>query len=508
MVATESAYLDAGALAGARPAAEARNSRVARNVLVILGSQIAVWLCGSGLGILLPRYLGGTSIGQLAFASSFVSIFALIVLFGSERYLTREVARHPERAPHMAFNALIARIPFLIVSTVCIVAFVFAIGKTSDARAVVYIAIGGMWISAVSNTFNAVLQGFERMTLTSAAGVAEKLVGSLLGIGAVVLASQGMIVYSLILLGASGLSLAIITFFFMRVVGLSWRPDYQMCRTLLIGGAPFMIWGLSLLIYGTIDITMLSVLSRDDVVGWYSSAYRFIGIATFFPFSITTALLPTISSAPVADSKFLIRRCTDIVLFLTMPIAVFFLVGSSAVVHFLGYPPEFDNSIILMQILALHIPLTAFTMIAGTVLIASNREGPRTLLAIAAAVINPLLNLAAIPYFDAVHGNAAIGAASTSVLIEVFMLVGMLRLLEPGIFDASNLKTALRCLAAGVPMGAVMLLVAPFGLIPMVLLGGIVYVAGAVAFGAISAHELLELPRTVMSRGRGITDAG
>ncbi len=509
MVVGDVAYLEGTAVQAASPsqaeAMAARNTRVARNIVVLLGSQIAVWIAGSGLGILIPRYLGDSDVGRMAFASSFVSLFALLVLFGSERYITREVARDTSIAPHIAFNGIVSRVPPLLLATVIIISFVHVFGYARETQQAVYVFTVGMWLSAIGNTLMSVLQGLERMTLTSVAGVVEKMIGGLLGVGAVILASQGMIVYSLILLGANALSVSIITIFYLKIVGLSWRFEYQTARRLFIGGAPFMVWGLALLIYGTIDITMLSIMSRDEVVGWYSTAYRFIGIATFIPFSITTALLPSISSAPIAESKALIRRCTDIVLFTTMPIAVFFLVCSGEVVHFLGYGTGFEHSVILMQILSLHIPLTAFTMIAGTVLIASNREGPRTKLAIAAALINPILNLIAIPYFEHVSGNGAIGAAIISVFIEIFMLVGMLRLLEPGIFARSNLTTAIRCAAAGVPMGAAMIVVSPFGLIAMMLVGGVVYLGAALAFGAISRQEAAELPRLVLSRGRTST---
>jgi O-antigen/teichoic acid export membrane protein len=143
-------------------------------------------------------------------------------------------------------------------------------------------------------------------------------------------------------------------------------------------------------------------------------------------------------------------------------------------------------------------------MIAGTVLIASNKEGPRTKLAVAAAIINPLVNLAAIPYFQEFHANGAIGAAIVSVIIEVFMMAGMLRLLDPGIFVRSNVTTALRCLAAAVPMALAMIAVAPFGLLPILLAGAVVYLPAAIAFRAITAREVIDLPRSVLSRGRAV----
>ena len=484
-------------------ATSVRTSRMARNVVMVLGSQVAIWIAGSGLAIVLPRYLGEGNIGRLTFATSFASIFGVVVLFGSERYITREIARNPARGAHVAFNALVTRVPLTVAALVVMVAFVNLLDYPHATRDVVYIFAASMCVNAVANTCAAALQGLERMTLTSASSVIEKVLSGALGIGAVVLAGEGMITYAIILLAANAVSGGIIVIYFLQVVGISGRVDTKECRAILRGGLPFLIWGVSLMIYGTIDITMLSLMTNDDVVGWYGTSYRFIGIATFFPFSVTMALLPTISSATREQSRALVQRCLDLVMFVSIPTSVFFLVGAQALITFLHYPAGFDNSIILLRILALHIPLTAFTMVAGTVLIAYDKEGPRTKAAVAAAVLNPIINLAAIPYFQHMNGNGAIGAAIVSVVIEVFMLVVMLLLLERGTFGRHNLYGAMRSVAAGIPMAAVMIAVSPFGLLPMMFLGGITFVVAALAFKAITIDELKEIKAIVRSRGSG-----
>lgn len=489
-----------GDVPGETGASSVRTTRVARNVVMVLGSQIAIWIAGSGLAIVLPRYLGEANIGRLTFATSFTGIFSIIVLFGSERYITREIARNPKQGAHVAFNALVTRVPLVLVALVIMVAFVNLLHYPRPTREVVYILAGSLCVNAVGNTCSAALQGLERMTLTSVAAIAEKVLSGVLGIVAVVLAGEGMITYAIILLAANAVSGGIIVIYFLQVIGISGRIDAKECRAILRGGLPFLIWGVSLLIYGTIDITMLSLMTNDDVVGWYGTSYRFIGIATFFPFSVTMALLPTISSSTREQSRALVQRCLDLVMFVSVPTSVFFLVGAHALILFLHYPAGFDNSIILLRILSLHIPLTAFTMVAGTVLIAYDKEGPRTKAAVAAAVLNPIINLAAIPYFQHMNGNGAIGAAIVSVAIEVFMLVVMLLLLERGTFGRHNLYGAMRSVAAGIPMAAVMIAVSPFGLLPMMFLGGATFVVAALFFRAITVDEIKEIRAIVRSR--------
>lgn len=479
----------------------APHERVARNILVVLTSQIAVWIAGSGLGVLLPRYLGDTNIGRLTFAFSLAGFAAVVVLFGSEPYLAREVARRPQDGPHLAFNALLLKVPLALVSIGAMVLFVNVLGYPSLTRQMVYIFAAGIVITAVSNTLSSTLQGLERLTLTSFASIIEKVLSGVLGVGAVVLAGQGLLSYALILVGASLLSTGIVLAYFLRVVGFSYRPDLRVWKELMRGGVPFVLWSIALMIYGTIDITMLSLMTTDEVVGWYGTAYRFIGIATFFPSAITFALLPNISNVGVMESRALIRRCLDLAMLLSFAITVFFVVGAGAIIDFLGYPAGFEHTALLLRILAWHIPLTTFAMIAGVVVIASNREAPRTKAAIAAAVVNPILNLAAIPYFTRAYGDGAIGAAITSVMIEVFMTSVMFALVPRGVFDRGNARTMLRGLGAAVLMAGAMVLASPYGLIPMFVLGCAAFGLGALVLRAVTIGELLEIGQKIARRG-------
>lgn len=476
------------------------HTRVARNIVVLLASQLLIWVAGSGLGILLPRYLGDTDIGRLSFAISLTSFFSVVVIFGADTYLAREVARRPDSAGVLAFNALVSRVPLLLAAIGAVVLLVNGLHYPGPTKDLVYVLSGIMALTLVNSVLAAALQGLERMTLTSMAGIAEKIISGVLGVGAVALAGMGMIGYSFVLLAGATVSTSIIAFHFLRVARLSFRFDLDVSKELFRGGSPFMLWAVALLIYGTVDITMLSIMTHDDVVGWYSTAYRFIGIATFFPTAITMALLPNISNAGVTESRPLIRRCLDIAMLISVALTVFFFVGASAIISFLGYPAGFRHTVLLLRILSLHIPLTTFAMVSGSVVIASNREAARTKAGVIAAIANPIMNLAAIPFFAHVYNDGAIGAAITSVIIEVFMTSVMFALVPRGTFHRANLSRFLRSVAAGAVMAALMIAASPGGLIPMALLGGLGFALTALLVRAISIGDMTSMIGTVMKR--------
>jgi O-antigen/teichoic acid export membrane protein len=371
-----------------------------------------------------------------------------------------------------------------------IVGFLFAFDYPASTRNVVYVAMAGMLLSAFAQTIGATLQGLERMALMTAAGILEKALVVVFGVGAIVLAGQGLVGYALVLVGATATGALLQFAWFIRTVGLSMKTDLALAKTLLRGGAPFFIWSISLIVYGNIDITLLSLMTNDSVVGWYGTAYKFIAIPAFIPFAVTTALLPTLSSARGDEFSLIARRCMDLVVVTSVPVALALLVGAGPLIDLLGYPAGFDNCVVLIRILSLHVPLVAVSMVAGTVLIAVNKEVIRTRMALVAAVLNPLANLAVIPVFAALFDNGAIGTAVVTVCTEVFIVTTALILVGRGVFSRSNVQTALRALGAGAVMSLAMLAVLPYGLPVILVAGGVTYPIAALLFRAVSMGEL------------------
>jgi O-antigen/teichoic acid export membrane protein len=479
---------------------ETRGARVTRNIAVVTAGQFLSWTAGSMLIVITPRFLGDTNVGKYTFAFSVTSIATAVILFGSITWLAREIARRPQDARHLAWNGMISRIPAILIGVVAVVLFVEIAGYPQTTKAVVYVACITMALNAVGSVITAALQGLERMAMMSAVTVVERI--SLLAAVAFLLVylDKGVIAYAAATVAAVGMSTLVRTVFFARVVGLRSSVDLGLCRALYRNGVPFLVWNLALIIYGGIDIIMLSLMDDEAVVGWYGLAYRFIAIPAFIPAAVTTALLPALSAASGDEFNRLARKCADLLLVLTIPVMLFFVVGAGAIIDFMNYGSGFDNSVILMRILGLIAVPVAIGMLAGTALMATNKEGPWARVAIAAAVLNPLLNLIAIPYFAANFDNGAIGAAIITVITEVGVVSAALVLAPRGMFHSSNVRTGLRSMLAGVPMVGAMALALPFGLIPLMAAGGITYAVGAVAFGAVSISEIRTLPGTIFAR--------
>jgi O-antigen/teichoic acid export membrane protein len=479
-------------------------ARLVRNVLALGTGQAFTLVFSSVLTVLLPRYLGDERLGRIATAGSLTGFCGLIASLGISTYLAKEVARHGPRGHLSVLNALITRAP--LTAAACLLAVVAAalLGYDPLTRRLVAIYCLGMVFGSVAGVLVGTLQGLQEMRWVALGDVVGK--GLLLaGVSAVIWGDHGLLALALVWQLASLGSIAVYLVPLSRRGALAGTPDRHGWRRLVTGSMPFFIWQAALMVYGQIDVVLLSIFTHAAVVGWYSAAYRIIGIPTFIPVIITNAAYPALSqSAGRSGTAFrtLARRSLHVVLLLTIPVAVGIMVIAGPLLAFFGYPEEFRNSIPLVMILALTVPLVAADMVLAVTINALDRQRAWALSGVAAAVLNPAVNLAAIPFFERHLHNGAIGAAIVTVLTEVFMMVMGLRLLRGAVFDRSSVRFALKCVAAALVMAAVVWLARGMFLPLTVALGAGVYFAASFALGTLSVHDVRLLRTYVLNWAR------
>ena len=79
----------------------------------------------------------------------------------------------------------------------------------------------------------------------------------------------------------------------------------------------------------------------------------------------------------------------NVVLMLTIPIALGTIATADRIVDFLQVPSGFRNAVPLMMVLALHMPMVGASMVVGHVLNARDRQRTWAAIAVCAALLNP-----------------------------------------------------------------------------------------------------------------------
>ena len=134
--------------------------------------------------------------------------------------------------------------------------------------------------------------------------------------------------------------------------------DFRLWRLLVVGGAPLLALTFLNLLYGTLDVPILHAISGSEPVGWYGVALKWVGIPLFITTAVGTAYYPAFSAQGKPVTKEfapLVNRAVHLVLFVTIPASFGLIFVADDVVRLI-YKPEFDPSIVLIQILAVRDP--------------------------------------------------------------------------------------------------------------------------------------------------------
>lgn len=459
-----------------------------RNILWLFVSQIATWMISIVLLILAPSRLGSEDFGRASFVLAFVGFFGLVGSLGSYQYLVKRIARDQREVGRLVVDGI--QLKLILGLLLAVVALTLAWVLSYSGEVLLLIGIGSALMIAglLNEILIAGLAGMERMTGNAFWATVQVYVGSAFTI-VVLLSTHSLVLYTL----AIGVAVFVpLTANFMRLRPFLDRRSPRAKgshRAIFLGGLPFVVLSGLNLIYGTIDVPILDSISGNTTVGWYTLAYRWIGMPIFITTIVTTAFLPSLSEMAGRASHMeftqLTNRAIRLVLFVSIPASVGLIFVSPDILHLL-YDSEYNRSIVLMRILSIHIPIAAMDTVLATALIASDRQNRYLIVALAAAIINPPLVVLMIHLAENRYGNGAIGAAIVTVLTEVFIMVGALKLRSKGVIDRHTVAFVARCLLGIGAMSLVLAIASDLHLFLKVAAGGVAYGLASLALGTVS----------------------
>src|SRR3954471_6970371 len=117
-------------------------TKVLKNASILMTSQLVTWALSLLLTIFLPRYLGATAVGEFAIANSIWAIMGMLIGAGIDTFLTKQIAREPERTPQLVGTALLLRVIFFIVSCGVVALYIQFMAFPSSTSTIIWI-IGG-----------------------------------------------------------------------------------------------------------------------------------------------------------------------------------------------------------------------------------------------------------------------------------------------------------------------------------------------------------------------------
>ncbi len=475
---------------------QGRSIQTVRNTFIMLASQLTTWSLTIAAMLVVPAYLGPEGFGKLFFAYSFSALLAIAVDLGLDTYLLKEVPRRDGDAARLLGNALALKAALFTVVFAAGIALLKLLGYDSETMWVVGISLVSIWSYGWIKSLTSVFQSFDRYAPPNLALVAEKLVFTL---GAIAVLTTGIA-------GTHGAIWISGVFLVSTLVNLGWclrsmrglvpiRLSLQpaACRELVVGCMPFLIWAVFSQIYLYINGTLLSIMTRDEVLGWYGVSVKLYGTLLFLPYIFTSVLIPALSRSYVGSPDAFQRagrKAFELLLVIAVPMTVGLVLCADRVIDLLYGAEQFGRSAGSLRILAVGLVPIYLSMILGSVIIAMDRQKQWAKASVVAACLNVGLNLGLIPLFDRLTGDGGLGAASATAVTEFFMLAYFIRLLPAGYLGRGTIATAARTLVAAGAMACAVLAAWKLPLPAVMGLGALVYAAAALALGTVSRADM------------------
>jgi len=467
---------------------------ISRSVTVV-SSRVLTWGLAFIMTVMMPRYLGAEGYGRLYLAQAITGIMAILVEFGLNSLVTRDVARRPAEAVGYLKSGTILKAALWVVGAAAVAVFVQVVGYPAETRITVAILAVAVLFSAGSTLIVSVLQATDRMGWIAASTVAEKAIYVGLGVAALLL-GYGVRTLAMVVLISAAAKFLLDLWWLRRLsvrVDLSSERERLGVRTLFKRTLPFF----SVLFFGAIyfraDTLILSLMESEAVIGYYGAAYRLFQTTYILADAFVFALFPLfcrlspVSNEGLAASA---QKSLDTLLLLGIAITAGMFMLSDEIVSLL-YGPGFAESVPLLRVLSIAIALMYANGIFVQLLLATDRQKRLARTAAVAAVGNIAVNVALIPAFG------ALGAAIATVVTELIVICLNFSFLPRELTRRLRFGTPGKYVLAALVMSGALAFLNGWTLLVLVPLGVLVYFVAIVVLKAVPPDDWAALKMAV-----------
>ncbi|HKW60269.1 MAG TPA: flippase [Candidatus Dormibacteraeota bacterium] len=391
-----------------------------RNIAALFGGNMASWVASLVFWIVVPRLIGPNGWGEFNLGIAVSGVVFAIASLGITTFLVKEISRDRGRAPEYVGTGLSTHLILVTFGLAAITMFTFIARYPEHTRIVVLlVSLITAFGFVVSPAFFA-LQATERIKLAAVLHNGRQALGNLLVAGVGLAAGLNVEVLVAVLLVCNLVASLLQVGVTARLVGIRFRFNAALSRWMVIGGLPFWTNSVLLTFYIWIDTVLLSILVSTREVGYYAAPVQILSTLAFLPAIITFAIFPAMSSNFRVDFdrvRRLTRTSLAALLTLGIPLSIgTALTGPDLIRHIFG--PAFEPAAPAMVILALALVPGYIAVLSFYVLAAVDRQSSWAYVLGVTAVVNPLINLVAIPLAQSRFGHGSIGAAAALLVTD------------------------------------------------------------------------------------------
>jgi len=449
----------------------------------ILGTVLSLISIG-----FITRYLGKEGFGDYSTVLAFFALFSAIADLGLYTISTREISRPQSDEKIILGNVFAIRLVMSFSIMLASPALIFFFPYSGNVKVGIVIAASAYFFSS---GYSVLIGLFQKRLAMDKVAVGE-FIGKIFQLAIVVLAVKGnlgfLAVVSSLLFNMLA-AFAVVYFFAKKYIVFSLRFDWPAWKKFLKESYPVGISAIIVFAYFKLDTILLSILKTNADVGIYNAAYKVVENVAFFPAMFVGLIMPIMSRHIFHEwEKF--KRVTDktfkVFLILTVPLLVGSFSFAKNIISLIG-GEGYEESILVLKILAFAMAFIFFGNFFTNVIIAGNQQRKLIAILLSCAIFNIALNLFLIPRFS--YTGAAVTSSLTEFLVVILSGAACWKLLK----YVPSFEKLPAILFSGIVMGGFLHFFSDLNFLVRAGAAVSLYFASLWIFRAVSASEILGL---------------
>jgi len=438
------------------------------------------------------RYLDPYCSGKYQFVLSYVLIFATIVDFGIQQFITKKISEDPGNT--IKYFREFFSFEIFAAFSLYILLVVLAYFKGYDREVFYAICLAGLGLvaNALTYPYLAVMAAFQDMRKVALINFINSLVNIAVIFSAIIFRKH--IVY----LASVQLIFGIIDLIIYRVFIIKHLPkpgilaaifnfNLKPIWNILKQGWPFaLLVGFSA-IYNRIDVLLITFLKGYEQTGYYTAAYKIFDLLGFFPSVVSYTLFPffagLMSKNALLEVRENLEKYLKLMILAALPMAVGGTILSAKLIALVA-GPEYAPAASVLAVL-IWAPAILFIYIPANSLVISQLTKKALIVTGANVAINTLGNLILLPRFG------IMAAAVMTVLSELVQGVFYFYFINKHIVEFSFKGLWFKPFVSAVVMGSVLWTLRSHSLIYTLPSGVVVYALMLLLTGYVRKSDIL-----------------
>ncbi len=360
--------------------------RIAKNSLAPIALTLFNRAIDLAFAALMLRILGPANAGDYAYAIAVFMWFEILANFGLDAYLTREVARHRDRANRYFFNTTALRLAVMLLGAPLLVGFVLLrqtviadLTSPAATQAIVALALlyAGLLPGSLAKGLTSLFYAYEKAEYPAALTTVSTLINRGLGVVAL-LAGWGIVGLAGVSVVVNFITLGILGFLAMRLFFRpAWTPSRALQREMVTESWPLMANHLLATLFYKVDVVLLEAMQGSFILGLYSTGYKLLDMLMVIPSMFTLAVFPILSRQAQEDRegfRRFYRLGVKLLVTLVFPAAFLSTLAAREMVLVLGGPEFLPGAMISLQLMAWSMPVGWINSLTQYVLIALDEQ--------------------------------------------------------------------------------------------------------------------------------------